>query len=92
MPQLKTVDMNTVMSCNGRGSTAEVDLSLDVYLQVTLEIVHADISPMEEQNATETAKMYKVNCDKRNITGMDSFTVQVLNASQVFMLPSDSVS
>ncbi|XP_073335290.1 thioredoxin domain-containing protein 15 [Pagrus major] len=53
--------------------------------QVTLEIVHADITPMEEQNATETAKTYKVNCDKRNITGMDSFSVQVLNASQDLM-------
>lgn len=92
MTQLKPFDTNTVMSWNRRGSTADVDLSLDVYLQVTLEIVHADISPVEEQNATETAKTYKVNCDKRNITGMDSFTVQVLNASQVFMLPSDSVS
>ncbi|KAM9348344.1 thioredoxin domain-containing protein 15 [Symphorus nematophorus] len=53
--------------------------------QVTLDIVHADITPAEEQNTTETAKTYKVNCDKRNITGMDNFTVQVLNASQDLM-------
>ncbi|XP_042371134.1 thioredoxin domain-containing protein 15-like, partial [Plectropomus leopardus] len=50
--------------------------------QITLDIVRADITPTEEQNTTETAKTYKVNCDKRNITGMDIFTVQVLNASQ----------
>lgn len=61
---------------------------LHVYLQVFLDIVHADITPTEELNGTETAKTFKVNCDKRNITGLDSFTVQVLNASQVFVLPS----
>lgn len=56
-------------------------------MQVTLEIVHNDILPSDEQNTTETAKTFKVNCDKRNITGMDNFTVQVLNASQVSVLP-----
>ncbi|XP_010735892.1 thioredoxin domain-containing protein 15 isoform X1 [Larimichthys crocea] len=59
--------------------------SLEPSQQVTLDIVHADITPSEELNATESAKTYKVNCDKRNITGMDSFTVQVLNASQDLM-------
>ncbi|XP_017275314.1 thioredoxin domain-containing protein 15 [Kryptolebias marmoratus] len=52
--------------------------------QVSLEVVSADV-PAEEQNATETAKTYKVNCDKRNTTGMENFTVQVLNASQDLM-------
>lgn len=42
-----------------------------------------------EQNTTETAKTYKVTCDKRNITGLENFTVQVLNASQVPVLPSE---
>lgn len=63
---------------------------MDVYLQVTLDIVRADGMAAEEHNTTETAKTYKVNCDKRNITGMDNFTVQVLNASQVFMLSSET--
>ncbi|XP_037604808.1 thioredoxin domain-containing protein 15 [Sebastes umbrosus] len=53
--------------------------------QLILDIVRADITPTEEQNTTETAKTYKVNCDKRNITEVDSFTVQVLNASQDLM-------
>ncbi|XP_041657561.1 thioredoxin domain-containing protein 15 [Cheilinus undulatus] len=53
--------------------------------QVTLEIVHAETVPTEEQNSTETTKTYKVNCDKRNTTGIDAFTVQVLNASQDLM-------
>uniref|UniRef100_A0A8B9KI54 Thioredoxin domain containing 15 n=1 Tax=Astyanax mexicanus TaxID=7994 RepID=A0A8B9KI54_ASTMX len=39
----------------------------------------------DEQNSTETAKTYKVSCDKRSITGLESFTVQVLNASQDLM-------
>lgn len=53
------------------------------YPQVTLDIVHADTVSTEEQNTTETAKTYKVNCDKRNITGTEDFAVQVLNVSQV---------
>lgn len=64
--------------------TSHVDLT--VYPQVILDIVTADITSSEEQNVTESAKTYKVNCDKRNITGMDNFTVQVLNGSQVFVL------
>lgn len=52
-----------------------------MYFQVTLDIVHAETT--EEHNTTETAKTYKVNCDKRNITGMEDYTVHVLNVSQV---------
>lgn len=37
----------------------------------------------DEQNSTESAKTYKVSCDKRSITGLHNFTVHVLNASQV---------
>ena len=50
-----------------------------------LEMIHTDTSAAEDQNSTETAKTYKVNCDKRNITGMVNFTIQVLNASQVLL-------
>ncbi|KAF3841118.1 hypothetical protein F7725_006980 [Dissostichus mawsoni] len=46
--------------------------------QITLDIVRADTTPTEEQNTTETAKTYKVTCDKRNTTGMDNFSVQDL--------------
>lgn len=87
MPQLRPVKPSNELSSITSSSSAEVDFSFDIYLQVTLEIVHADITPTEEQNTTETAKTFKVNCDRRNITGMDNFSVQVLNASQVFMLP-----
>ncbi|XP_022618030.1 thioredoxin domain-containing protein 15 [Seriola dumerili] len=61
------------------------ETSTEMSQQVTLDIVRADVTATEEQNTTETAKTYKVNCDKRNITGMDSFTVHVLNASQDLM-------
>lgn len=37
----------------------------------------------DELNSTETTKTYKVSCDKRSIAGIDAFTVQVLNTSQV---------
>lgn len=53
--------------------------------QVSLEMVQSDAPASEEHNTTETTKTYKVNCDKRNITGMDFFTVQVLNGSQDLM-------
>ncbi|KAK2873206.1 hypothetical protein Q8A67_023103 [Cirrhinus molitorella] len=48
-------------------------------------VVHTDTGETKNQNFTETAKTYKVNCDKRNITGIELFTVQVLNASQDLM-------
>ncbi|XP_077330093.1 thioredoxin domain-containing protein 15-like isoform X2 [Lithobates pipiens] len=37
----------------------------------------------EESNSTDGNKPLKVNCVERNITGMDNFTLQVLNVSQV---------
>ncbi|XP_073681022.1 thioredoxin domain-containing protein 15 [Garra rufa] len=48
-------------------------------------VIHTDTGETKNQNFSETAKTYKVNCDKRNITGIELFTVQVLNASQDLM-------
>lgn len=70
---------------------AETNFSLNVSFQLTLDIVRAEVITVEEHNTTETAKTYKVNCDKRNITGMENFTVQVLNASQVFTPSSEAL-
>lgn len=64
--------------------TSELDITENEE-PLTLEMVHTE-SLAGEENATETAKTYKVNCDKRNITGMINFTVQVLNTSQVGLL------
>lgn len=40
-------------------------------------------APTEEPNSTDSAKAPKVNCEERNITGIDHFTLQILNVSQV---------
>lgn len=39
----------------------------------------------EESNTTESAKSPKVNCEERNITGIDTFTLRILNVSQDLM-------
>ncbi|MFT7796480.1 hypothetical protein Z043-101348, partial [Arapaima gigas] len=52
---------------------------------VTLGMVHVDMMETEEQNSTEAPKQHKVSCDPRNMTGTDSLTVQILNASQDLM-------
>lgn len=49
-------------------------------------VIHTDSGENQNQNFTETAKTYKVTCDRRNVTGLARFTVQVLNASQVRLL------
>lgn len=40
-------------------------------------------APAEEQNGTDGAKAPKVNCEERNTTGIERFTLQILNVSQV---------
>nr|XP_033783391.1 thioredoxin domain-containing protein 15 [Geotrypetes seraphini] len=45
---------------------------------------HAESSP-EESNSTENTKSPKVNCEERNLTGIENFTLQVLNISQDLM-------
>uniref|UniRef100_A0A8C5U6G1 Thioredoxin domain containing 15 n=1 Tax=Malurus cyaneus samueli TaxID=2593467 RepID=A0A8C5U6G1_9PASS len=42
-------------------------------------------APAEEQNGTDSAKAPKVNCEERNTTGIDRFTLQILNVSQDLM-------
>lgn len=40
-------------------------------------------APAEESNSTDGTKAPKVNCEERNTTGVDRFTLQILNVSQV---------
>ncbi|KAM8971953.1 thioredoxin domain-containing protein 15 [Pelodytes ibericus] len=47
--------------------------------------VESDTSKIEESNNTDSSKPLKVNCEDRNITGMENFTLQILNASQDLM-------
>ncbi|NXG32217.1 TXD15 protein, partial [Dromaius novaehollandiae] len=42
-------------------------------------------APAEEANGTEGMKTPKVNCEERNVTGVESFTLQILNVSQDLM-------
>ncbi|KAM9289508.1 thioredoxin domain-containing protein 15 [Morus bassanus] len=42
-------------------------------------------APAEEPNGTDSAKAPKVNCEERNVTGIDRFTLQILNVSQDLM-------
>ncbi|NXG61243.1 TXD15 protein, partial [Hemiprocne comata] len=42
-------------------------------------------APAEEPNGTDSAKAPKVNCEERNITGIERFTLQILNVSQDLM-------
>lgn len=44
-----------------------------------------DSATSEESNATEAVKSPKVNCDQRNFTEEEHFTVKILNASQDLM-------
>ncbi|KAJ0004034.1 hypothetical protein NQD34_010248 [Periophthalmus magnuspinnatus] len=69
--------------CISEGQSEEA--STEETQQVSLEMVHTDTSAPEEYNTTETTKTFKVNCDKRNITGVGLFTVHVLNGSQDLM-------
>ncbi|XP_064528273.1 thioredoxin domain-containing protein 15 [Pseudopipra pipra] len=39
----------------------------------------------EEPNGTDSAKAPKVNCEERNTTGIERFTLQILNVSQDLM-------
>ncbi|XP_067852313.1 thioredoxin domain-containing protein 15 [Heptranchias perlo] len=50
-----------------------------------VEPVPAESPAAEESNATEAARAPKVNCDERNMTGLESFIVQILNNSQDLM-------
>ncbi|XP_061858387.1 thioredoxin domain-containing protein 15 [Colius striatus] len=42
-------------------------------------------APAEEPNGTDSAKAPKVNCEERNTTGIERFTLQILNVSQDLM-------
>lgn len=46
-------------------------------------MVHA---PTAEEKNAEAAKTFKVNCDQRNVSSVDTLAVNVLNASQVTRL------
>ncbi|XP_074069631.1 UPF0461 protein C5orf24 homolog isoform X2 [Macrotis lagotis] len=52
---------------------------------LVLETVPTSLPPKEDSNNTESLKTPKVNCEERNVTGLESFTLQILNVSQDLM-------
>ncbi|XP_026952890.1 thioredoxin domain-containing protein 15 isoform X2 [Sagmatias obliquidens] len=49
------------------------------------EVVESDPPPTEDANTTESLKSPKVNCEERNVTGLENFTLKILNMSQDLM-------
>lgn len=72
-------------TCLSDSNQEEIDIGQKENEGLRLEMVHSGTLSAEDQNSTETAKTFKVSCDKRNITDIVDFSVQVLNASQDLM-------
>ncbi|XP_058396528.1 thioredoxin domain-containing protein 15 isoform X2 [Diceros bicornis minor] len=49
------------------------------------EVAESDPAPTEDSNNTESLKSPKVNCEERNVTGLENFTLKILNMSQDLM-------
>lgn len=47
------------------------------------EAVETDLAPTEDSNHTDSQKFPKVSCEERNVTGLENFTLKILNMSQV---------
>ncbi|KAK2505410.1 hypothetical protein MC885_001944 [Smutsia gigantea] len=47
------------------------------------EVAESEPAPAEDSNNTESLKSPKVNCEERNVTGLENFTLRILNISQV---------
>ncbi|ELV11420.1 Thioredoxin domain-containing protein 15 [Tupaia chinensis] len=48
------------------------------------EVAETDPAPTEDSNSTESLKSPKVSCEERNVTGLENFTLKILNMSQAF--------
>ncbi|XP_008051343.2 thioredoxin domain-containing protein 15 [Carlito syrichta] len=49
------------------------------------EVAEPEPAPAEDSNSTESLKSPKVNCEERNVTGLENFTLKILNMSQDLM-------
>ncbi|XP_006166972.1 thioredoxin domain-containing protein 15 [Tupaia chinensis] len=49
------------------------------------EVAETDPAPTEDSNSTESLKSPKVSCEERNVTGLENFTLKILNMSQDLM-------
>uniref|UniRef100_A0A8C5K6M6 Thioredoxin domain containing 15 n=2 Tax=Jaculus jaculus TaxID=51337 RepID=A0A8C5K6M6_JACJA len=48
-------------------------------------VAETEPAAREEANSTESPKSPKVNCEERNVTGLENFTLKILNMSQDLM-------
>lgn len=46
-------------------------------------VAEAEPVATEDANSTDSFKSPKVNCEERNVTGLENFTLKILNMSQV---------
>uniref|UniRef100_A0A8C9AHA3 Thioredoxin domain containing 15 n=1 Tax=Prolemur simus TaxID=1328070 RepID=A0A8C9AHA3_PROSS len=49
------------------------------------EVAESDPAPTDDANNTDSLKSPKVNCEERNVTGLENFTLKILNMSQDLM-------
>ncbi|XP_004836279.1 thioredoxin domain-containing protein 15 isoform X2 [Heterocephalus glaber] len=49
------------------------------------EVAESDPAPADDSNNTESLKSPKVNCEERNVAGLENFTLKILNVSQDLM-------
>ncbi|XP_076971230.1 thioredoxin domain-containing protein 15-like [Tamandua tetradactyla] len=49
------------------------------------EAAESDLAPVDGSNNTESLKSPKVNCEERNVTGLENLTLKILNMSQDLM-------
>ncbi|XP_060034272.1 thioredoxin domain-containing protein 15 isoform X2 [Erinaceus europaeus] len=49
------------------------------------EVAELEVAPTEDSNNTESLKSPKVTCEERNVTGLENFTLKILNMSQDLM-------
>ncbi|XP_062045091.1 UPF0461 protein C5orf24 homolog isoform X1 [Lepus europaeus] len=49
------------------------------------EVAEPAPAPAEDSNSTESPKSPKVSCEERNVTGLENFTLKILNMSQDLM-------
>ncbi|VTJ67848.1 Hypothetical predicted protein [Marmota monax] len=66
-----------------RGGTSFPEREEEYYAEP--EVVEPDPAPAEDANNTESLKSPKVNCEERNVTGLENFTLKILNMSQDLM-------
>ncbi|XP_012506805.1 PREDICTED: thioredoxin domain-containing protein 15 [Propithecus coquereli] len=72
----------SLFSLHGAGATFP-DREEEYYPEP--EAADSDPAPADDANSTESLKSPKVNCEERNVTGLENSTLKILNMSQDLM-------